>query len=88
MGNYSTLQRNTLDGLSEMAGMLYLKLTDVYRNEHKAFIAACRFEDNCAATIDYILRSSPVHNLDEKTMSEISHFFSERWRNNFLNEVG
>jgi len=84
MGNYSTLQHNTLDGLSEMAGMLYLKLTDVLRNERKAFIAACRFEDNCAATIDHILRNSPVHDLDEKTMSELSRFFSERWRNNFL----
>ncbi|MES2783401.1 MAG: hypothetical protein V4657_11435 [Pseudomonadota bacterium] len=84
MSNHSTLERNTLDGFSEAAGILYLKLIDVYQgHERKAFMAACRFEERCAGVLDYILRNGPMA-LDAKTKAELSAFFSERWRHNFM----
>lgn len=84
--NYTILQRNTLDGLSETAGALYLKLIDVFEahrgraNERKAFLAACRYEDQCGGVLDYILRNSPAHDLDARTLTYLAQFFSERWR--------
>jgi len=84
MDNYTTLQRNTLDGLSETAGILYLRLCDQYRDERKAFWEACRYDDSVGATFDYIVRNSPAHNLDESTITSLSRFMSERWRHNFM----
>jgi len=92
MSNYSTLTENTLMGLSEMAGILYLKLLDAYQghssaaNERKAFYAACHFDNNAGDVLDYILRNNPVHNLPEKIISELSEFFAARWRNNFMED--
>lgn len=88
--NYTTLQRNTLDGLSETAGCLYLKLVDAFEghrsraNERRAFLTACRYEDGCGEVIDYILRNNPVHDLDARTLTSLSQFCAERWRHNFI----
>jgi hypothetical protein len=88
--NYSPLQRNTLDGLSETAGVLYLRLCDAFEahrsraNERRAFYAACDYEDKVGAPLDFVLRHNPVHAIDESTFSALSTFFAERWRNNFM----
>lgn len=90
MSNYSILQQNTLAGLSEMAGHLYLKLIDQFEghkspdNERRAFLAACRFEEGCGETLDYTLRHAPLANMDDGTLSTLSAFFAERWRHNFM----
>lgn len=90
MSNYTILAQNTLDGLSETAGILYLKLLDVFEGhrskdgERKAFLTACRYEDKCGEVIDYILRNSSAHSIDSRTMADLSRFFAERWRNNFM----
>ena len=87
--NYSPLQRNTLDGLSETAGVLYMRLLDAFEahkaaaNERRAFLAACDYDERAGTTLDYILRYSPM-NVDDKTRSELSAFFATRWRNNFM----
>ena len=84
MSNYSILQQNTLDGFSESAGILYMKMLDVFQqNEHKAFMAACRYEDKCAGVLDYILRNMP-NAPDDETRCILSQFFADRWRNNFM----
>lgn len=85
MSNYSILQRNTLDGFSETAQVLYLKLTDVFQgNERKAFAVASFYENRCGNVLDYIMRNSPAHQLDARTISQLSAFFAERWRHNFM----
>lgn len=89
-GNYTPLQCNTLDGLSEMAGCLYLDLCDLYRahesqaNERRAFLEACRFEDQAARTIDYIMDNNPVWTLNAEVKSQLSQFFATRWLHNFI----
>lgn len=89
MSNYTHLQRNTLDGLSEMAGSMYLKLLDVFEGharvdgERRAFLAANRFEAGCAEVLDYILRNMPL-GADDRTRAELSRFFAERYRHNFM----
>lgn len=90
MSNYSILMQNTLDGLSETAGCLYLKLLDVFQGhtkegERKAFLAACDYEEKFGATLDYILRNMPDAP-DDETRATLSQFFSERFRNNFMGE--
>lgn len=83
MDNHSILERNTLDGLSEPSGILYLKLLDVFQgNERRAFLVACRFEDRCAGLLDYIFQHLLPSN--KNTRHELSQFFSERWRHNFM----
>lgn len=88
MSNYSVLQRNTLDGLSDMAGILYLKLCDAFEahkgaaNERKAFLAACRFENGCAETLDHILTRYP--GFAHIALADLRRFFAERWRHNFM----
>ncbi|GGZ02546.1 hypothetical protein [Novosphingobium colocasiae] len=88
MSNYSTLQRNTLAGLSETAGALYLTLLDVFQGhtrdgERKAFLAACDYDKQVGSTLDRILRHMPgapgpmVH-------AQLSAFFADRWRYNFM----
>jgi dsDNA-binding SOS-regulon protein len=79
---------NTLNGLSETAGELYLKLLDVMQGhtregERKAFMSACRYDQKCGEVLDYILRNAP-NAPDERTRIELSRFFAERWRNNFM----
>lgn len=93
MTNYSPLQANTLAGLSETAGCLYLKLLEVFEahkspaNERRAFLAADYYEQNAGAVLDYILRHNPVHRLDEPTLQSLSAFFAERWRHNFMPRI-
>jgi hypothetical protein len=88
--NYSILQQNTLAGLSETAGLLYLKLLDVFEahrsreNECRCLLAACRYDDQAGNVLDFIMRNSPAHNLDAGTLSKLSAFFADRWRHNFM----
>lgn len=90
MRNLAPLQLNTLAGFSETAGALYLDLLDKFEGwadrtgERKAFWTACRYEQECGEALDYILRENPVHDLDARTMSDLSQFFAARWRNNFM----
>lgn len=84
MSNYSILQKNTLDGFSESAGILYLKMLDVFQqNERKSFLVACRYEDKCAGVLDYIMRNMP-NAPDAETRQSLSQFFAKRWRHNFM----
>lgn len=88
--NYSILQRNTLDGLSEAAGILYLKLCDTLQGhasldqDRKAFMCATRFDERCGTVLDHILRNGPIPKLTPKTKTELSKFFAERWCHNFM----
>ncbi|MEO9521687.1 MAG: hypothetical protein ABJC88_16920 [Parasphingorhabdus sp.] len=90
MSNYSTLTQNTLAGLGDMAGALYLDLLDIYQghsnrsNEKKAFLAACDFDERGGGFLDYVLDNSPVHNLDRKAKVELSEFMAKRYRINFM----
>ena len=87
MSNHSILEQNMLYGFSETAGMLYLKLIDVFQGcEKKAFLAAYYYECKAGAALDHILTFMPKAP-DEKTKAELSKFFSERWRNNFMDMV-
>ena len=89
--NYSILQRNTLDGFSETAGCLYLKLLDVFQghksgdSERRAFLEACLYEDAGGGHVGKMLHN-PIHNASGETISGLSLFFSERWRNNCMRE--
>ena len=93
MSNYSILQQNTLAGLSEAGGCLYLTLLDVFQGhtkagEHKALFAATRFDEQCGDVFDYILRNyfDELDELDEKTRQSISAFFAERYRHSFMDK--
>jgi hypothetical protein len=88
MSNYSPLIQNTLDGLSETAGALYLSLLDVMQGhtkegERKAFWTACQYDDGVGGVIDYILNNMP-NAPDEATRASLSRFFAKRWQNNFM----
>ena len=91
MSNYSILQINTLDGLSAAAGLLYLKLLDVYEahkskdNERRASEAA-RYDERCGSTIDYILQYGPFENMNPKLKTDLLEFFAQRWRYNFMDK--
>jgi hypothetical protein len=84
--NHSILERNTLAGFSEAAGMLYLRLLDQYQgDEQRAFMAANQFEDQCAATLGNIIERYPGFlDITTGTKSKLSRFFAERWRHNFM----
>lgn len=88
MSNYSILEENTLAGFSETAGCLYLKLLDVFQgDERRAFLTACRYEDEAGGVLDYIMLHGPVGptgQLDPITYRELSRFMAERWRHNFM----
>lgn len=82
--NLPILYQNTMAGLSESAGILYLKLIDVFQSEKKAFVAACRYENQRGEVLDYILHNMPQARPDQRTISDLSRFFAERWRHNFM----
>jgi len=91
--NYSPLQQNSLAALSQTAGHLYLKLVDAFEahrspdNERRAFLAACDYDEKVGGVVDYIIRNSPAHDLDASTMSQLSAFFADRWRHNFMQRL-
>jgi hypothetical protein len=94
MNNYSILQQNALDGFSETAQILYIKLLDVFeahsskKNERRAFLAASYYEDRGGGVIDYILGNYKFcvngKDIDAKTKTELKMFFSERYRHNIM----
>lgn len=89
-GNYSTLQRNTLDGLSETAGFLYLKLVDTLQGhrpgpaERQAFLEACRYDEVVGRALDRIMLSGCDMDPQSGAYRELSAFFAERYRHNFM----
>ena len=92
--NYTTLQRNTLDGLSEGAAALYLKLVDALQGhrpgqaERQAFLAACRYEDAAGRVLDRIILSGCDIDPQSHAHRELSAFFAERYRHNFMERNG
>ncbi len=89
--NLPILAQNTLLGLSETAGILYLKLLDQFEgwsnpaNERRAFLTACDYEDRCGSVLGHILTAYPgFSHVAGKTRADLSRFFSERWRHNFM----
>ena len=85
MSNYSILEQNTLAGFSETAGCFYLKLIDVFKgDESKAFFVANQYERKVGNVFDYILAYNPVWKADASTKTQLSAFFAERWRHNFM----
>jgi dsDNA-binding SOS-regulon protein len=86
MHNNSILEQNTLYGLSESAGVLYLKLLDQFQgDERRAFLVADRYDRAVGGTLDHILSHMPDAP-DAETRKKLSVYFSERWRNNFMDE--
>lgn len=84
--NYSILETNTLDGLSEGGGVVYMRLIDKYQgNERKAFALACVFDDSCGSVLEYILVNGPI-DCTPKVRSELLAFHAQRWLNNFLDK--
>lgn len=86
--NYAPIHRNTLDGLSETAGFLYMTLVDAFQGhtrggERRAFLAACDYDDKCGSALDHIMRRMPGAPSPE-VRSLLSKFFAERWRHNFM----
>ena len=84
--NYSTLERNTLHGLSEPAGHLYLKLLDKYQGsnrsgEKRAFLEACRYDEQVGRVTAKMLQGAP-HFADAETRSEVGRYLAERWMHN------
>ena len=92
MSNYTHLQRNTLDGLSETGGIFYLKLLDVFEahtsraNERRAFLAAAKYDEGSGGVLDYIIENSPAHSLTRDVKLSLKRFLSERYRHNFMQE--
>lgn len=84
MSNYSILQQNTLLGLGETAGVLYLRLCDQFRDERRAFFEACRFDKRVAGPLDRIWRSPCFDDMPDHTRQELNVFMAERWRHNFM----
>ena len=97
MSNMTVLQQNTLAGLSETAGMLYLALVDKYQGhragpgERRAFMEAAKYDERTGNVIDYILTNCPLDHwadtprpLPQRARTELSSFFAERWRHNFI----
>ncbi len=92
MSNYPTLVQNTLDGFSETASELYIHLMDKLEgwndreNERRCLLLACHYEENCGATLDYILTNGPFPNITKEVKSDLSAFFAVRWQNNFMEQ--
>ena len=85
MSNYSILQHNTLYGLSETAGILYLRLCDQYRDERRAFLEADRYDNRCGEVLHKVLYEYPgFAEIPQQVKTDLSRFMSERWRNNFI----
>lgn len=90
MSNYSVLQQNTLAGLSDGAGKLYLDLCDRYQahksdaSERRAFLEASRYDERVGGVIDHILRNYPCGDLPSETITSLSQFFADRYRHNFM----
>jgi hypothetical protein len=84
MHNYSILQRNTLDGLSEIAGIHYLRMLDVYQgDERRAFFSADQLDRKIGRILDYIFRNMPTAP-DAKLRVEVSRLLEARWFHNFI----
>lgn len=91
MTNYTPLQKNTLDGLSETAGILYMDLCDKLKahesreNERVAFLAACGFDMGAGGVFDYIMRNYPgFSDVDDGTKTKLARFCADRYRHNFV----
>jgi hypothetical protein len=94
MSNYSPLQHNTLAGMSETAGILYLKLCEKYQAhkspayERRAFFDACKFEEKCAGVFDHILhRYEGFAHIPADVKTSLADFMAGRWLNNFMEAV-
>jgi len=94
MGNYSPLMRNTLDGLSDGAGSLYLKLFEKYQgDERKAFLEACRYEESCGEVVSLMIEKACEISAQDGIVAtnpnarrDLEVFFADRWRHNFMKE--
>lgn len=84
--NYSHLEENTLAGLSEAGGILYLKLVEKYNgNETKAFLAAHKYDNTCGEVLSHILKNGPTfESYPEEVRKNLLTFLTERYRNNFM----
>lgn len=91
MDNYSPLQRNTLAGLSDISGLLYLQLCDKYEahksqdRERRAFLDACECEEKMGEVISHIIYEYPgFETVSEEVKHDLCSFFMKRWLNNFM----
>ena len=90
MSNLSVLAQNTLAGLSETAGLLYLNLLDTYQGwnsptgERQAFFEADRYESLVAGKLDHILENYPgFEQMPPRIKADLKAFLTNRWKNNF-----
>jgi len=90
--NYSPLMQNTLDGFSEGAGHLYLKLLEKYQgDERKAFFEADRYERSVGRMASALMAKAleigteqGIVGTNPNAMSDLEKFLADRWRNNFM----
>ena len=89
MDNYTTLQRNTLEGFSPVAGLVYMRLYDKYEghksksNEAKALLQADFFEQFCGNTLHKILHEYPWDEINISTICDLEEFLALRYVHNF-----
>jgi hypothetical protein len=95
MSNLPVLTQNTLAGLSEGAGLLYLDLLDKYQGwnsvngERKAFFKADRYERLCGGVADHIIDAYPGFNhVPSDVKTSVKSFIKDRWKNNFIAPKG
>lgn len=78
MTNLTMLQRNTLHGMTEEAGALYMR--GVERDEAKAFRAACEWQDKLepllSSMVNAAVRGQPL--ASGRTAREVLEFIRER----------
>lgn len=78
MSNLTILHRNTIHGMTEEAGALYLR--GAARDERKAFRAACEWQDRLepflSPMVGAAVRGQPL--AGDRTAREVMEFIRER----------
>jgi hypothetical protein len=93
VSNLPVIAQNTLAGLSEGAGLLYLDLLDKYQGwnsvqgERKAFFEADRYERLCGDVTDHIIDAYPgFSHVPSDVKTSVKSFLKDRWENNFMDK--
>ena len=93
MNNLPILTQNTLLGLSEGGGLLYLDLLDKHQgwnnvqNEHKAFFEAHNYDSKVGCVFDHIIDNyDSFSNISKDIKTSMKSFMKDRWKNNFMDK--
>lgn len=94
--NYSILERNTLDGLGDGAGHLYLKLRAKYQgDDRRAFLEASRYDEEFGRILGLLfaktaeIRTSQgiIECANPVVEQDLEKFAADRWFHNFREKV-